>query len=272
MKNLKLFFIKINFIVIIVSCCDAFGEQDNNLKLKENVTIISLGESCFPATMLRNFKIRDVAYPFDWMITPFMGLYKTLSNNFANFLNEANLIKDPFNSKFVVDKESGVKFAHDFPHHYQHGSEIYYVNQNFDDTYWGIGSIIPNFKEALPDIKNKYNRRIERFFSISKLPNHIIFIRSVASEWYHNEVKNVDLYKNNLSLKQQSIMLRNLLKKMFPMLNFSLIFTANVDEVKKPWNINLIKNFYVPTENGDPNSEYCLRWKQILFELALVQY
>lgn len=54
-------------------------------------TCISLGRACGPALNLRELKIRNEAYPFDWISSPLESLCKALEEVFFAFLTDIHL-------------------------------------------------------------------------------------------------------------------------------------------------------------------------------------
>ena len=187
---------------------------------------ISLGQSCGPAMQLRvslsrHYGIRDQAFPFDWLITPFDALYKCLQEDFVNFLNPAylSLYNHASHCTGILDSYYGLRFIHDFP-------TIDAPDTAGDGPTFG-GFIVTNFLDYLDPIKEKYERRIARFRKTLSGTDEIIFIRDIIT-------------------KQQSILLYNLIKSYYPTLNFTLVVVDSTEEMKYPWNLSGIKNFYGP--------------------------
>ncbi len=110
--------------------------------------IYSIGRDCAAASYLNKHLLRKTSGPLDWNAIPsFAGRVDFITSHFENFLNEEDLV--PFekiegspNDKACdayENKRTGFYFPHDFP------------------------AGVP-LKEALPDVKAKYARRINRFY------------------------------------------------------------------------------------------------------------
>lgn len=119
---------------------------------------ISFGNNCAVAYQMEKLGLRQIAFPFDWILTPnlekiiqlidnkFQDLfesleYKRLSGNFP-YLNEDQWIEQTSQTQRVINRKYNLTFVHDF--------------RNKDD-----------FSIVL----EKYQRRIYRFLNIMSDPN-----------------------------------------------------------------------------------------------------
>ena len=225
--------------ILLLSC--------NNFLIGKKIGI-SLGGSCSPAGQLRtlierHYGIRDQAFPFDWLISPFEAVYKCLEDDFNNFLNPACLEIYQHQGPGwtgVLNTCYGLKFIHDFPTN-NHPTAWSEDDAAFD------GAVISNFLNQLYVVQAKYERRIKRFREVLAGDNEIVFIRSMAT-------------------KEQSIRLYNLIKSRYPNLNFTLIVADSTGEIMQPWGIPGIKNMYVPDIYAIGTNQ----WKHILQEVGLL--
>lgn len=180
---------------------------------------ISLGSWCVPALIMRQFGLRHAAYPFDWNACgSFDDFYTNLKNDFKDFLLKENLVWTPAAPTIVHDNGSKIAFFHDFP-----------ILGN------GNHNIAPNFLDAYPSIKDKYNRRITRFRETLSSASPVIFIR-------------IDAAGN----RTQTIRLRDLIALQYPHLEFLIIQLGATAEYKQPWNLDRIINFYIDKSALDP--------------------
>ncbi len=119
--------------------------------------IISLGEACFVANMLKDTKERHFSAPFDWLMGANLRTrLDFLLNDFEGFLDIENLIPyppatPPENFDAYMNPKNGMIFNHDFRN-----------NIPFEDA----------FKEA----REKYDRRIERLINLLKTPCRVVFL------------------------------------------------------------------------------------------------
>lgn len=143
-------------ILMFVAFNRAFGEK----------IAISLGIRCDSAIQLRthlsrHYHLRDNAYPFDWVISPFDSLYKCLEEDFKNFLRSDSLIiyDQVFGLTGVMDTYYGLQFIHDFP--ITIIPDLYISELEANPPYMGL--VVPKLLDYLEAIKEKYARRIKRF-------------------------------------------------------------------------------------------------------------
>lgn len=214
------------------SCEECYSAQP------QDCVVISLGYRCQAAQQMIINGLRTAAYPFDWLITSFDSMYDLLSNDFRDFLEQENLIflappyEDDYGQfkvakySYVFDKKNKVIFRHDFP-----------LNQNFLGEY--------------EKVKQKYERRIQRFYETIRSGKFIYFIRRVMS-------------------RDQAKLLTELIDSKFPSLKYELVVIDHNEEVKKNWNLPHVKNFYLgftkPYQRDGDNEG----WKKIFQDLGLI--
>ena len=231
---------KISFCLIIFFPSISFGER----------IIISLGIRCDSAIQLReyfsrHYNLRDAAYPFDWLISPFDGLYKCLEEDFKNFLrpDALSLYNHHPGIMGVQDNYYGFQFIHDFP-----PSSIDHLQiSELEENPPFMGFISPNFLDYLATVQEKYARRIERFRHVLSGPHEIFFIRTTIT-------------------KEQAISLHSLFRRKYPNLNFTLVAIDNTDEIRIPWGIPGIRNAYIVNTFVEGSSE----WEKLFRELGLI--
>jgi hypothetical protein len=198
---------------------------------------ISLGSMCFTAINLRELNLRQEAYPFDWLVTPFLSLYRVLEEDFALFFTDLKLRSDHGG----VFDAYGIHFIHDFPTVHSSSENI----ENID--FIANSTIADGWQLLIPQVFEKYVRRIDRFIKVCRSNEKVIFLRADGK---------MSQDKNSYigTTKQEALVLRDLLKRKFPNLNFTLvIFSRKKKYKKKPWSKDGIKIFYWPSK---PTAEY----------------
>ncbi len=127
------------------------------MEMKKFCHIISLGHFCGVAQELERLGLRDASYPFDWLITQRESVEKLIKNRFKDFLSYDLLYQDSEHPQIYRNKEYdfGVSFYHDF------------------------SGYIP-LEKQLDAVTEKYNRRIDRFYTAISEPT--LFIRYVNNE------------------------------------------------------------------------------------------
>ena len=123
---------------------------------------ISLGYYCGPAASMEVKGLRTTSGPFDWYVSEYQGVIKTIEEKFEHFLEFSNLMHCEERKHYFYDKKYGFLFNHEI----------------------GIGE-----KEDLrfQTIKEKYNKRIRRFLEMLQSP--CCLIRAVRDE---NEIEYIN--------------------------------------------------------------------------------
>jgi len=200
-------------------------QEEINVNKEYDFITISLGCNCHVGTYTRDNNIRAFAFPFDWSVTPFQALYHFIENDFKDFFKRENLIassKQFFttytqsvvdrlrynsfieNNPWVIDKQSGMFFNHDFSDN----------DANTINKYFQINHL-------------KYTRRIKRFYTAINSGKHIYFIR------FHDidKPQSLGLY---LLLKYKFPTTPFTL----------IVIGDKANEFNEDWNIPYIKNYY----------------------------
>lgn len=220
------------YLSLLLLICSAQSELLSTCANKP--VFISLGAWCIPALFLRNFHLREAAYPFDWNISGYIpNVCRIIETDFSNFFLKENLHFDPRSPYEIVDEGTHISSNHDFP------------------VVPGSRYVVPNFLDFSQQVYEKYQRRIKRFNNVCNSDQKVIFIRLDAAE--------------NLS-KENTIMLRDCLHKKYPTLDFILIQLGCTEMCKTPWNIERVRNFYIDGNSiqGNPTLWYFDCWNQLL--------
>lgn len=177
---------------------------------KKNI-YIPIGNSCGIAWQLRKSDGNE-AFPLDWFQLPKMNtIFKILEDNFEHLTDTDNLSFWKYSDKFFIDSKPGVPSA------------------LFKNTKYKIKFCHDFTKEdlsELSDVKDKYDRRIDRFYESIKSDNKIIFIRD-------------DVYSNVIQEDFEKFI--NIIKTINPDIDISLIVIVN--------NPNNLEFIFKDTEN-----------------------
>jgi hypothetical protein len=179
-----------------------------------NATIyVSLGSNCIPAFHLRDAGFRAEAYPFDWTLTPHVnGLMRAIETKFKDFFLKENLIH--VEAHHIRDTLYQMTYLHDFPFHLIDIPNGKYPQINAD------------WINSYPEIKEKYDRRIERFHNLANISEPIYFFRFFSIS------------------KSEAIQIKDLLDNQLHLKGSTLVVLNNTDEFKEDWKLADIKNFY----------------------------
>lgn len=175
--------------------------------------LISIGNDCQPTWRLRQFNLRQIAYPFDWLRTyNFDGLCTCIHENFKFFLTIDDLIHQGYGLR---NRRYGIEFVHDFPT--IEGQPVALENEN-------AGTVVSNYCDYLPEMNNKYNPRIQRFLESLTSTNEVIFFRTHIGP--HDAQKFVAVMQK------------------YPNLNYTLAVIHGNKSLRHNWNIPHTMSFY----------------------------
>ncbi|MED5016034.1 DUF1796 family putative cysteine peptidase [Paenibacillus chibensis] len=135
--------------------------------------IFSLGDLCLASMQLEKFDMRPYAGPLDWMASYNLAdVNRLLGNHFANFMNYENLVvEERVSDQLYLVRETYYDMLsnHDF-----------FTHNNF-----------PPYLAAYPEVKAKYDRRVQRFMEKMTSANRILFIRTEGSFEHAQELQEV---------------------------------------------------------------------------------
>jgi hypothetical protein len=146
-------------LVLLCYLSVAFANQPmRSTGYQEYDEAISLGAHCQPAWQLRANNLRNCAYPFDALISPFDALVNFIANLGLDFLdrNMLNCVPIEGGGFYIQDLKYGLILIHDFQL---------------------IGNTLINYEE----VKAKYDRRTKRFFDTLLSNKKVLFIRQDLS-------------------------------------------------------------------------------------------
>lgn len=139
--------------------------------------IISLGQYCITSTALRRCHLQDKSSIFDWSagilpekcgIGGLSGKVDLICNDFENFFNFEdfenrgnNQENDTYNL-FIVNNRTGLQYKHDFP-------------------------ADKGFKASFDEVKQKYMRRVERFYHTVAINKKILFVFIARDSNFSNQ-------------------------------------------------------------------------------------
>lgn len=183
-------------------------------------TYITLGGACGPSLMLRELNLRKAAYPFDWIVSPFESVYNAIDDDFEYFFQNLTVRS---NNQGVIDYY-GFHFVHDLPTVCDAGADLLNVD------FIGNNDLAGNWEAALPLVREKYQRRIDRFRQACLGKETIFFLSDGL-------------------LKEHTLILRDLISKKYPSLDFVLIVFSPNESFRNPWHFEKIRNFCASYNN-----------------------
>lgn len=195
--------------------------------------IFSLGDLCLTAIQLRENNLRPFSGVLDWVASPSLGtVNRLLQNRFSNFLDPSNLKPIKYVSQwdlFVLDEVNNIGFNHDF--------------KTDKNTLTHLG--------GYPEVKEKYDRRIQRFLEKMSTSQRILFVRTEATL---NEVQELESTLSGMVKNDFRILVVN---------------HSNVnDMIEKNWPLEKVCVVELPNHDiWNANNNY---WKKIFEGVSLV--
>jgi len=118
--------------------------------------ICSLGSSCLCATSLRDAGLRLSSGPFDWLLGPGMkDRVELVVRDFEGWLEPGDLVFAGNPEKFVHDTYINRRTGYTFPHDFDIGKP---------------------FDEGFPAVREKYMRRIARFYERVRSSRRVLLV------------------------------------------------------------------------------------------------
>ena len=116
---------------------------------------ISLGSACEVVANIENHGLRHASFPFDWLLSvgP-QAITQVLKDDFQFFLDEDYFDPHPYHRDVIVNRRYRIELRHDW------------LGTNLWDHFY-------QYRETLPEIREKYQRRIARFKSLGEYPGKV---------------------------------------------------------------------------------------------------
>lgn len=130
---------------------------------------LTLGYDCSPAAALRNLNLRNYALPFDWVQSNLESIEKCFQDKFSKY--HTNLRYNHTGTRLV--DAYGFQFPHDYP------LMDMSANDNVGEGVIGEEQgkyITGKWMDYYPVVKEKYDRRIQRFLDIMNDTKPIIVL------------------------------------------------------------------------------------------------
>jgi hypothetical protein len=215
--------------------------------------IINIGYNCASNDILKNFNLKTYSYPFDTKLVYEIPLINCLKDDFIDFMNEEYFT-------LFIDRECpvnkyGIALNHIFPFDETNENDNDYfsitdveqklnlkfcnfIDDKIQDYKYNLHThvrpriLCSNYLDFLPDLKIKFNRRINRFKD-AMLSNN-----------------NIYLFRNEKITKESCIEIYNILIERYPKVNLKIIAISKYDDkFKENWNHKNILNYFIDKDN-----------------------
>jgi hypothetical protein len=134
---------------------------------------ISLGYNCEIANSILTMRMRDAAYPFDWLFSKMWKINETMKLKFSNFFLQENLIKAKYKKNPAREKDNGFIYVHD-----------------------GAYDFLCEYITEYTKVKEKYDRRISRLLDILDNGKSVLFIRLMYDDKLDEHLEFVNIVNN----------------------------------------------------------------------------
>lgn len=200
---------------------------------EHSMLFVSLGSHCEIAGSLSGNGLRKVAFPFDWLLTFNLdGLIECIEERFQYFLDERYFSRHPDFCHMIENSYYQIEFRHDWPFPEERCSPERYALQT-------------------EKMREKYPRRIERFYDLNHYPGKVFFIRipfdySIDPNPYWNQ-PGIDRIEADEARKLQVV-----LSRVFPDLDFRVVIINYLESSPDPLSeIGDVMEFKVSRSNKD---------------------
>lgn len=193
---------------------------------------ISLGYFCEVAQDLEKLGLRNMSSPFDWGISSFPGVVEAIENNFEGFMDYENLSQVSSNRRHYHEDKYNFFFFHDFNKY-----------KSLDEQY--------------EQVKEKYNRRIDRFLKSIQRPT--LFVKYISTEKLDSSGKSKEL----IWIEDNYQYILDVIRKKNP--ENDIVFIGDKSVIS-----DVIKVYNVPKDEGDKVSRLPIYNNEELFPLLSV--
>jgi hypothetical protein len=162
--------------------------------------IVSLGASCTAAYQIRSYFGQEIAFPFDWLITPWSSMIELVTNGFVGFIDEEHLA--PYKDYFSI-----MNTKHPILHHHDFSREE--------------GVVTPRWKDEVANVRGKYDYLCARWERVLDGCDSVLFVRHQG----HNHLD--DELITRISVPEANSFC-SLLEDKFHNLRFSVLFASAV--------------------------------------------
>lgn len=212
------------------------GFRQSGLCIEMYDNYVSLGRNCEAAFQFRRLLGRDVAYYFNWLVTPFEALIAVIGADFAGTYRKENL-QVTADTDMLLDVGTGMKYHSAF-------------RKELGRTLCG-----PRFEELYAESARKYAFLAQRFRDLACSANRVLYFVKTDEE----------------EVRGKAIRLRDLLAARYPAHDFALVIVQEQGKAENDWREPGVCNRYVerfaPVSRA--NDGHVPSWDRIFAEFPL---
>jgi len=196
--------------------------------------VVSLGKTCQPALAIRRNKLRTASFPLDWIWSPTESVCSLVKTNFEGFFEKSLLEPVQMTRMDTLEVHNptlGLVFAHEFK-----------SRETFDQDYevW----------------KERYDRRISRFYDVLNSREKVLFIRFRTGR---DDVETIS----------------QMLSSEYPDLPYTILALDDTEPYREDWKLPNVINRHIAAapEDDSGSRKYNPAWKKLFkdFHFDLVK-
>jgi hypothetical protein len=191
--------------------------------------VLSLGYACDVAHQIRRILKQTESYPFDWLLTPINALQSMIQTDFENFLEEEYLCQE---KNYVLDRQSGIKYLHDFKN-------------------------LPEWSNDTSAVKDKYRRRIDRWLELMTQDMPALFVRGQKE---NDRLPSID--------HAGAVDLLNIINQKYPSIKAHLLVIQPIDSLIPDFKGDTITMVKMPSPNPAVWSGDNEKWESLISEVC----
>ena len=149
----------------------------------QDIEIVSVGDHCLTASVLKNLGLKKKSYPFDWIFSDIRMVNHCIQDNFLTFLDRSQHMKISEDEKLSPDAN--------FCDH------IYYK------THYGVLFTFNHYDISDDKIYRYYERCVERFVNLLHSDKKVIFLcisQRISQNDFYELSKTLSIYNNKYLL------------------------------------------------------------------------
>ncbi len=149
----------------------------------QGLEVVSVGDHCLTASVLKNLGLKKHSYPFDWIFSDIRMVNHCIQDGFSTFLDRSEHIK-------IADSEKLSPDANFCDHRYY-------------KEHFGILFAFNHYDISVNNVYKYYQRCVDRFVNLLRSDREVIFIcisQRICENDFHELSKTLSLYKNKYLL------------------------------------------------------------------------
>lgn len=149
----------------------------------QGLEVVSVGDHCLTASVLKNLGLKKQSYPFDWIFSDIRMVNHCIQDGFSTFLDRSQHIKISDSEKLSPDAN--------------------FCDHRYYKEHYGVLFAFNHYDISIDKIYKYYERYVDRFINLLNSDKKVIFIcisqRICESDFYELS-KTLSHYKNKYLL------------------------------------------------------------------------